>query len=348
MTGKERMKKAIHFQCPDRIPISIEDALLLFMVPPQAWQPAAPYYPYVHQLIIRAGLWKPERRLPDDWLDLTRTAIDEWGTLWKVSRIAPQGEVEKGALEQSWDLLDHCQPPDFSDWERFAFFAEISRELGGDKYVLASDENSLWERYNFLRGFENAMTDLIQHPAEVHRLLEILTGCRLEIAGNFRKCGADGFMLVDDWGTQRRAMISPGMFNEFFRPYYQRIVDRCHQLGMDCGIHSCGNIRLIVPALIDIGFDFLQLDAPNACGIDWLRENAAGRIALFCSPDTMEVYCKNDSALLQAHIKEQISKLAGRSGGYVAWPYLEPDVIGVKNETFELAIELYRKYGKPR
>ena len=41
-----------------------------------------------------------------------------------------------------------------------------------------------------------------------------------------------------------------------------------------------------MPLLIEIGFDFLELDAPNMCGIDWLGENAAGKIALLFFPDS--------------------------------------------------------------
>ena len=80
--------------------------------------------------------------------------------------------------------------------------------------------------------------------------------------------------------------------------------------------------------------------------IDWLTENAAGKIALFCSPDIQEVYIKNDPVLLEAHIKEQIKKLATRNGGYVAWPYLEWGVIGVSKATKNLANSLFLKYGK--
>ncbi len=346
LTSKERVKRAIHFASPDRVPVSFKDVFPLFHIPPQSWQPPEPYYPYVHPLIIKARLWKPKRKLPRGWLNQTRIAIDEWGTVWRISPISTQGEVVKGALEESWDLLESFKPPDFSDWSRFKTFARLSKLFGGKRYRLAVNDNSLWERFRFLRGFENAMMDLIYHPSETRRLLEILTNCHLQIVENFKKAGADGFMLVDDWGTQDRTFISPKLFDKFFRPCYQRIVDRCHELGMDCGIHSCGNIRLIIPSLIEIGFDFLQLDSPNMCGIDWLAENAGGKIALFCSPDIQEVYIKNDPELLRAHIKEQILKLADFNGGFAGWPYAEWRVIGVKDKIHKLAISLYLEYGK--
>jgi len=340
------MKRAVHFQGPDRVPISFKDVFPLFMLPPRSWQPQEPYYPYIHPWIIRFRLWKSKRRLPKGWLKTTRICIDEWGTIWKMSPVANQGETVKGALEDGWHLLERLQVPDFKDWSRYRLFSRLGKIFGRRRYRLAANENSLWERYRFLRGFENAMTDLIDHPQEVKKLLEILAQWHIDAIDNFKRAGADGFMILDDWGTQDRTFISPRQFDEFFAPLYKKIVDHCHQLGMDCGIHSCGNIRLIVPSLIQTGFDFLQLDAPNMCGIDWLAENAAGKIALFCSPDIQEVYCKNAPALLEAHIKDQLAKLAGKNGGFVAWPYIEREVIGVKRETYKLCIRLYKQYGK--
>ncbi len=190
------------------------------------------------------------------------------------------------------------------------------------------------------------MTDLLEYPNQARKLLDILTDCHLKIIDNFKRAGADGFMLVDDWGTQDRTFISPKLFNDFFFPCYRKMVERCHALGMDIGIHSCGNIRLIVPALIELGMDFLELDAPNMCGIDWLAENAAGKIALFCSPDIQEVYFRNAPALLERHIKELIFKLADFKGGFAGWPYPEWWVLGVSKAHHKLAIKLFLKHGR--
>ena len=346
MTGRERMKRAIHFRGPDRVPVSFKDVFPLFMLPPESFQPPEPYYPYIHPWIIKARLWRSKRKLPKGWLNQTRVCIDEWGTIWRISKISTQGETVKGALEDGWHLLDSFKTPDFKDWARYKKFARWSKWFGGSRYRLAVNENSLWERYRFLRGFQNAMTDLLEHPEEVKRVLEILVRWHFDVMDNFKKAGADGFMLLDDWGTQDRTFISAKLFNEFFFPCYKKITEYCHHLGMDCGIHSCGNIRLIVPSLIEAGFDFLQLDSPNMCGLDWLAENAAGRIALFCSPDIQEVYIKNAPELLEAHIKEQIFKLADFNGGFAGWPYTEYPVIGVSRKTHKLAIRLYLKYGK--
>ena len=130
MTSRERMKKAIHFQGPDRVPITFKDLFPLFIIPPISWQPQEPYYPYIHPWMIKLRVWRPKRKLPKGWLNTTRECIDEWGTTWRMSPVANQGETIKGALEDGWHLMDGYKPPDFKDWSRYRLCARLSRIFG--------------------------------------------------------------------------------------------------------------------------------------------------------------------------------------------------------------------------
>ena len=123
MNGRERMTRAIEFKGPDRVPIMSGgvvpmtglDHVMLYTVPPMSWQPQEPYYPYVHPLMIKFKLWRSKRKLPRNWLEMTREAIDEWGVIWEASGISFLGEARQGPLEDGWELLDDFKPPDFSD-----------------------------------------------------------------------------------------------------------------------------------------------------------------------------------------------------------------------------------------
>lgn len=345
MTGRERVTRAIEFKGPDKVPHQKRDCWLLLHVPPQSWQPPNGSYPYVHPLILQTGVWKWEAREGLEWLEEKREAIDEFDTVWRVSGATPLGIPQKGPLEDGWHLLDEYILPDMKNWERFKAAEEWSRKLGGDKYRLGIDGTSIWERFRFLRGFENAMTDLALHPEEVHRLMGMLTDMTIDIVDNFKKAGYDGFMLVDDWGTQNRSFISPRHFEQFFVSCYKRIVDRCHESGMHCGMHSCGDLKPLVPLMIETGLDFLQLDSPDMCGVDWLNENAAGRICLWCSVDIQNVYPTNDPEKIERYVKDLILKLGDHNGGLVAWPYFEPAVIEVGEAAVQLERDLFEELG---
>jgi hypothetical protein len=345
MTGKERVTSAIEFKGPDKVPHQRRDFGFLVHVPPQTWQPPDGAYPYVHPLILKSGVWKWEAREDLEWLAEKREAIDEFGTVWEVSGATSLGIVKKGSLEDGWHLLDGYSLPDMKKWARFRAAEEWAKALGEDQYRLGIDGNSLCERFRFLRGFENAMTDLALHPAEAKRLLGMLTDITIDIVDNFKKAGYDGFMLVDDWGTQNQSLISPRHFEQFFSSCYTRIVERCHESGMHCGMHSCGDLKPLVPLMIETGLDFLQLDSPDMCGVDWLSENAAGKICLWCSVDIQNVYPTNDPEKIERYVKDLILKLGDHDGGLVAWPYSEPRVIGVGEAAVQLERDLFETLG---
>ena len=153
-------------------------------------------------------------------------------------------------------------------------------------------------------------------------------------------------MLGDRPNTQDQPLISPRHFEEFFLPCYQRVTEHCHELDLHCGIHCCGDIKMLIPLMMEAGLDFLQLDSPNMCGVDWLAENAAGKVCLFCSVDIQEVYPTNDPRIIERYIKDMIAKLADHQGGFVAWPYSEPAVILVGVGAVRLERRLFKKLGR--
>jgi len=346
MPSRERVARAIEFKGPDKAPHQKRDFWFLFHVPPMSWQPPAGRYPYVHPAVVATRAWRWKARKDTSWLKQDREAVDEFGTLWRTSGRTTLGEVVKGPLQDGWEALDDYRLPEMKDFSRFEPSARLSKWLEGDRYRLGVDTNSIWERFHFLRGFENACTDLVYHPAEVKKLLDMLTNMQLDIVDNFKRAGAHGYMLVDDWGSQDSSFISPRHFREFFFDCYRRVAERCHELGMHCGIHSCGDIRPVVPLLIEAGLDFIQLDSPNMCGVDWLSENAAGKVCLFCSVDIQEVYPSNDPVRIEAYVKELVEKLGGHNGGLVGWPYAEAWVIEVGPGAVRLEERLWEMYGR--
>ncbi len=346
MTSKERVRRAIEFDNPDRIPHRYYDVIPIINTTPLSWQPPDGYYPYVQPHDVHFGGWRWDKRRNTGWLKEDRTAIDEFGVIWRANATASMGEPVKGPLSDGWHLLNDYRLPDMRNEGRLRAFKKLLRLVNPDRYILGCDNTSLgpWELFRHLRGFENAMMDLIEHPNEVRRLLSMITDMFLGSVEGFSGAGVDGYYLLDDWGTQLNSFISPQHFTEYFSPCYRRITERCHELGMHCGIHSCGNIRPLVPHIIESGFDFLQLDSPDLCGLDWLSENAAGKICLFCSEDIQNVYITNDRPTIEKYIKEMIGKLSGDSGGLVLWPYSQPYDIGVGARTIRAEQRLYKKY----
>ena len=85
--------------------------------------------------------------------------------------------------------------------------------------------------------------------------------------------------MTDDC-SQGGLLIAPELWQSMFKPYYQRVFDEVHKLGMDVIFHSCGNVFSIIGDLIDIGMDVLDPVQPGAMDIDLVARNTAARSLL--------------------------------------------------------------------
>jgi len=127
------------------------------------------------------------------------------------------------------------------------------------RYRLGNWWYFFFERFWSMRGMQNALMDFYEHPDEVHRLFDKLC-CFYERAVERAadELKLDGIFTSDDLGTQNDVFFSPAIFDEFFAPYYKRVIDKVHEKGMHFWLHTCGNIEKILPRFIDLGIDVLH------------------------------------------------------------------------------------------
>lgn len=133
------------------------------------------------------------------------------------------------------------------------------KKPSGERYTLVRWWYGLFERHWSLRGMENALMDFYLYPDEIHRLYQKLTDFYIRIME--RACTEmkiDGFFVSDDLGTQNSPFFSLDIFREFFKPYYQQIFRKAHELGTHFWLHTCGNIELFLPEFIEIGLDVIH------------------------------------------------------------------------------------------
>lgn len=349
MNGYERVKRAIEFEGPDRVPKNYYhplkgDVIPVGVIPPSNWQPPEPYYPFgVLPELIKLRIWRPGRPLPKNWQRTRHQAMDEWGCIWDVEgEVTSKGQIAKGALEDSWDLLDSLRVPDMKIPERYKLFGAYMKLLGKGKYRLACYENFIFSRFHFLRGFSQGLTDLIIYPEYVERLLDMMEQHYTDFIEMCGKYGAHGIEFPDDLGTQTDLLISPKLFQKFFKPRYARMADKAHQLGMHFIVHSCGNIGKLIPDLIEAGVDALQLDAPDQTGLDVLAELAGGKIAFFNVVDTQKVLPAGSREEIEAYAKLMKEKLGSYNGGLIATTYPSLYSIGATKEQEKIMFNSYR------
>ncbi|MCA9440917.1 MAG: hypothetical protein KC964_08940 [Candidatus Omnitrophica bacterium] len=101
----------------------------------------------------------------------------------------------------------------------------------------------------------------------------------LEAAGGL----IDVVCTGEDLGTQNGLTVSPRSYDKLFAHYMEKMFRLAHDYGAMTMMHSCGSCRKLIPRLIDLGLDILevvQVDTKNM-DIEELHRNFYGKIA-FC------------------------------------------------------------------
>jgi uroporphyrinogen-III decarboxylase len=135
-------------------------------------------------------------------------------------------------------------------------------------------------------------------------------------------------------------MISPEIWREVFRPRYFEQFELVHQAGKKVWFHSCGNIRPIIPDLIDIGVDVLELLQPDVFGIERLSEEFGGQVCFCCSVDHQRLALTGTRDAIFAYVRRLNDQLGSFDGGFIG--YIEDyGTLGMSEQSYQWICEAF-------
>ena len=274
MTTRERVRRALTGELPDRIPLC-EISI---------WP----------ETMVR---WKQEG-MPEDadvlaWLGMDRLV----GSGVDCSLQLPEETLEEdeetvtvrdknGAVERRWKTrtgvrrhVDHLvKTPD--DWREYRDRLAPSPDRVAANYgeVLArSQEEDFWLYINpsepiwwalMLMGFEEGLPMMADHPDVVDEMMAYQVRLSLEALDTVMAIGKpDALWYFSDLCYSGGMLFSPRMFRELVLPHLKRVTDACWERDVVPMIHCCGDKRQFIPLLIEAGFACAQpLEA--RCGND--------------------------------------------------------------------------------
>ncbi len=186
-----------------------------------------------------------------------------------------------------WSMLDDMLA-DFPDPE-YPHLWPNNPEPDG-RYRLAHWWYTFYERHWSLRGMSNALMDYMMYPEETHRLFDAICAfyCRM-IERAAEELKADGVYFTDDLGTQTGPFFSLDNFNDFYAPYYKRIIDTAHKCGMHAWLHSCGDITEFLPRFIELGLDVIHPIQKYAMDEVAIARDFGGQITFNAGFDVQQV-----------------------------------------------------------
>ena len=245
MTSRERVKAAMHFQKPDRVPVQYHGGLV-------------GYYEHgdkLNDLFAELdGDFAPYRRVEPPKppaSDFDENGLyhaikrDDWGVLFEYRIFLMRGmPLEYPCTDpEKIKAYKTPEPPNLSRY----------RKPGDDTYYHLAPGGELLQRLIALRSDEEVLMDIISDESHIHELAEKIMDFNRVLVKNAIASGADGISFADDYGTELAPIMSPRLWKEFIFPRLQSLFKPARDAGLDVHFHSCGHIWDLLPLMAEAG-----------------------------------------------------------------------------------------------
>jgi uroporphyrinogen decarboxylase len=298
---------------------------------------------------------RPER-LPYSLINPVRSDFFELASLvWREryaqqKNLKPKGEVyydewniKRERVEGLFDLVIEYPLSDLAKLDGYAFpqipcpeistkhSQAISQAFEAEKYVLGYDAVNLYDRVVSLAGLQTALLGPHQSRLLFESLLDELTALTLTQIEHYGRTGkVQGFMTWQDFGSQKSLVMSLRDFRRFYRPRIQQMIDALHAQDMHFIWHCCGAIADLIPEMIEMGVDVVQLDQARLIGYDELSRRFGGKICFWNALDTLWVtQAERTDKEISTELSSMREALDRFGGGLMLRHYPQPEDIGL-------------------
>lgn len=256
--------------------------------------------------------------------------FDEWGFTHHFPKNGYWFSLVKHPMDtvnfESAGLVENHNWPDAGNKQRFTGLREKAIKFRKkDKIVITKGFCAgLFEMHQRVRGMENAMLDPFLFPTNSDKLIGKLADLKIEFWDALLDEVGDVVDIVgegDDYGTQQSQLIAPEHFREYYKTHFERILDFIKKKAPNIKIifHSCGNVRPIIPDLIEMGVDILNPVHITATGMEpfQLKKDFGNDIVFWGGgADTQKVLPTGTLQEVKDDVKRNIDALAP-GGGFV-------------------------------
>ncbi len=284
--------------------------------------------------------------------------VDEWNFTHHFPKNGHWFSLVKNPMKEAdfeaEKVVENFNWPNPRDKRRFAGLREKAIQFRKeDKIVITKGFCAgLFEMHQRVRGMENAMVDPFLFPANSDKLVGKLADLKIEFWDALLNEVGDVVDIVgegDDYGTQQSQLIDPEQFRNFYKPYFVRVLKFIKEKtpNMKIIFHSCGNVRPIIPDLVEMGVDILNPVHINATGMEpaQLKKDFGKDIVFWGGGvDTQKILSSGTIQQVNDDVKRNIEALA--PGGGFVFNTVHNIQADVQPENIMAMYSAWRKFGK--
>lgn len=278
--------------------------------------------------------------------------IDEWGVRRRFTGLYWESVNTplKGATLEELNAY-RFPDPDSIDEAEIQTHAQRAKELyENTDYVICAEHPvyGIFELGCWMCGFEDFLTRMALDEEWVHRFFERVLEYQKKVIARYY--GALGQYIHytssgDDFATQNAPFVSPDMFRELVKPYFQERISYTKQFTKARYLHhSCGSVFRLIDDLADAGVEILNPIQPKATDMQprRLKETYGDKIVFHGGIDTQELLPFASESQIEETVHETI-EILNRDGGYIfaAAHNIQPDV---NPKSLTVMLEAARKY----
>lgn len=349
MTSRERVAKSLRHEEPDRVPIM--DGPWKATI--NRWRkegfpediPPEEYFDYE----IAGFMPDFSPRFPVKILEKNEGYIAE---------TTPYGGVRKNFRDYSTtpEVIE-CPIKTKKDWEKIK--ERLKAEYTRVDWVTGLQENQKkyetgkftvyvaptgYDHFQQYLKSQDLLEAMVTEPEWVREMFGVHAELVIGMAKLMIKEGFhfDGAMLLNDMGYRNASLFSPKTYKEVILESDRMMCDFFHSQKMPVILHSCGNVKELIPHLINAGFDCLQpLEVKAGMDLIELKRLYGDNLAFMGGID---VRLMSDAKLIEEEIKTKFA-MAKKGGGYI---YHSDHSIpsNISFSQYKYVMELVRRYGR--
>ncbi|MBN8219099.1 MAG: hypothetical protein J0L75_20840 [Spirochaetes bacterium] len=234
-----------------------------------------------------------------------------------------------------------------ADMRRTVDLAEAKKQyaalMAGEEFVTFSGL-SVFEEMRKIIGDVAMLEAMVDESEFIRDFCEVITGKHIEFWEYvLREVGKpDGFHIYEDLGYTQAPFTSPAMHRELVHPHHVRLFGFLKEHKVPLIVHTCGDFRPHIPALVEAGVDCIQaMEAKTGMNVVTLAETWKDKLCFMGNLDVRALE-SGDRARIR---DEAVSKLDGMRRLRAPWIFMSdhsiPPTVAVKD--YEYLLEVYKE-----
>jgi uroporphyrinogen decarboxylase len=249
---------------------------------------------------------------------------DEWGVY--RNRVGYCCETVRPPLAgmSKGEIINH-RFPDPAEQSRFTGLRDKAKIMyeTTDYALMAGQAATIFYFSSELLGYKDFMLDLVRDRAKIEVLVEKVlewmmefTCCYLDEVGEY----VEVWWMGDDWGMQTGPVVAPATFRKIFKPRYRRLVEMVKtKTDAKVCLHTCGATYWVLEDLADVGIEAVHPLQPTASGNEdpeKLKKDFGDKFTFYSNIANTTVLSRGTPAEVEDEVRKKIKALAP-GGGYI-------------------------------